>query len=121
MSGFGGPFYSMYGDFVARGRASSASGKAQEAQTNVHLLEAEVERLLILCEAMWSFIKEKHGVGEEDLLERIESVDLKDGRLDGRVAAEPPVECPHCGRTLQKKRTVCLYCGEAVPSDPFQR
>jgi hypothetical protein len=48
-------------------------------------------------------------------------IDMEDGRLDGRVAATPPVPCPKCQRTLAKNRPRCLFCGEPIAADPFQR
>ena len=66
------------------------------------------------------------GLGEieagADLASAIHSaIDLKDGKLDGRVAPTPPVPCPKCQRVLAKNRARCLFCGEPIAADPFQR
>lgn len=44
-----------------------------------------------------------------------------DGRLDGRVAPEPPVKCPGCGKTISKIASTCVYCGHDIPADVFSR
>ena len=84
-------------------------------------LRSDVERLLLITEALWGILQEKHGLSEADLARRIEDIDLKDGRLDGRLAPAPPLACPGCGKILPKHRPACLYCGAEVAQDPFQR
>ncbi len=59
---------------------------------------------------------------DEDLKEIIREVDMKDGKLDGKVAAETPGTCPNCGQTLQKNKNICIYCGTEIEiEDVFQR
>ena len=48
-------------------------------------------------------------------------IDLEDGKLDQRKAKTPPKPCPKCGRTLNKQRTKCMYCGELIVVNPFER
>ena len=45
---------------------------------------------------------------------------LKGGKLNGKVQTDP-VACPKCGRTILKGQNKCLYCGAALPEDPFRR
>jgi hypothetical protein len=84
-------------------------------------LEGQVERLLLVTEALWTILKEQHGFDEQDLLRRIVQIDLKDGRLDGRVAASPPEACPKCQRPVSRKSVRCMFCGEPMLFDPFAR
>jgi hypothetical protein len=78
-------------------------------------------RLLMITEAFWTLLKEQHGYTDTDLAKLIAEIDLRDGRLDGRVASGPPQPCPYCGHTLAKKRPFCIYCGKPVAPDPFAR
>jgi hypothetical protein len=84
-------------------------------------LNFEVERLLMITEALWGILKEKHGYDDEELIRRINEIDAADGQLDGHVAATPTMVCPTCSRPLAKHRPRCIYCGQAVALDPFAR
>ena len=122
----------MYGGIFAAARSSAqskaaimtghrAAGEASQARSDVEAMEFEVERLLMITEALWLIIKEQLGYEDEELMRRIEEIDMRDGRLDGKVKPETPPECPECGRTLIGKRPKCLYCGVDVKRDPFER
>jgi hypothetical protein len=106
-------------DAMAASKTSSSPGEGTRAE--VRLLESEVERLLMITEALWSILQEKFGYEEQELIKRMIMIDMRDGKLDGKVAASSPKKCPKCERTLFKKRPRCLYCGEPVATDPFER
>ena len=84
-------------------------------------VEHELERLLMITEALWTILKEQHGYDDAKLQQIVTDIDLRDGKLDGRVAATAPATCPSCHRTLNKKRPRCIYCGEPAPLDLFER
>jgi hypothetical protein len=70
----------------------------------------------------WTLLQEQHGYTDEQLIQRIQEIDLQDGKLDGKVAKEQVrPDCPQCGRKLMGRRPVCLYCGAEVALDPFKR
>ena len=76
----------------------------------------------MITEALWTILKEQHGFDDADLIDRINEIDLRDGKLDGRVKEkEGPLSCPKCNRTLSRQRPTCLYCGTAIARDPFAR
>ncbi|MDD5348740.1 MAG: hypothetical protein PHQ12_00885 [Chthoniobacteraceae bacterium] len=97
-------------------RPLSAAGTGEVAR-----LQVQVERLLMITEALWGILKEQHGFDDKELQKRIVEIDLRDGRMDGKVAAAPPTECPKCGRTIAKQSIRCMYCGEPLLMDPFAR
>lgn len=101
--------------------AVRASGAPEREKIEVQSLKAEIERLLMIAEALWDILAGKFGLSEEDLLKRIHEIDRRDGKLDGRVAPEPPSLCPKCERPLERRRPYCLYCGQAIARDPFER
>jgi hypothetical protein len=84
-------------------------------------VRCDIERLLMITEALWGILKEQHGYTDDELMRRITEIDRRDGKVDGRVAQSPPGSCPRCNRTLERKRSFCLYCGQAIAWDPFER
>ena len=110
---------------VRRGNdaAENASRTAADARRQAELLQCDVEKLFMLTEALWTILKEKHGCTDEELVRRVQEIDLRDGKLDGKVATVQP-DCPQCGRKLMGKRPLCLYCGaevNRVDLQPFSR
>jgi hypothetical protein len=97
----------------------SSGGSGNDAE--IAELRFEVERLRIVAEALWRIVHEKLGLDERELIRQMTAIDLEDGKLDGRVAPTPPIPCPKCQRTLAKNRPRCLFCGEPIAVDPFQR
>lgn len=94
---------------------------ATPKSSEISQLQTQVERLLMVTEALWTILKEKHGMEDQELLKRIVEIDLRDGRLDGRVAATPPEPCPKCQRIVSKQSIRCMYCGEPLLINPFAR
>lgn len=106
---------------ITQNISTGSNAAAEQARTEAADLRLDVERLLMITEALWGLVREKHALGEDELYKRIEEIDLRDGRLDGRVAPTPSALCPRCNRALMKKRPVCIYCGQVVQMDLFQR
>jgi hypothetical protein len=71
----------------------------------------QLDKLGLVCQAMWTLLREKTGLTEKDLLDRVTELDLKDGVLDGKYA-KPPVDCPKCGAKMSLKFQRCLFCGQ---------
>ena len=103
--------------------SASASRIATEVRTQNEFIQCDLEKLFMLTEALWTILKEKHGCTDEELVRRVQEIDLRDGKLDGKVATVQP-DCPQCGRKLMGKRPLCLYCGAEVNRmdlQPFSR
>lgn len=107
-----------YSAGVAAEQAHAAANRV--AEQIVHM-QADIERLLMITEGLWTILKDEHGYEDEDLVRRVLEVDLKDGKIDGKVAARKPGDCPHCNRPLSQDRRFCLYCGEPTPVNLFAR
>jgi hypothetical protein len=101
--------------------AENAQDQARKARTAVELLQYDVERLLMITEAMWTLLKKQHGYDDAELARLVADIDLRDGKLDGRVATTEPRQCPFCQHVLGKKRPFCYYCGKPVLAMPFER
>jgi hypothetical protein len=118
-TGFGFTPYCV-NDPGARAAANSANQSASEAKSEVGELRAEIDRLLMVTEALWTILKEEHNLDENKLGDYIREIDLRDGRLDGRVAkTSGPAECPSCQRKLSRRHYKCIYCGAEVTPDTF--
>jgi hypothetical protein len=106
-----------------RDGGESVSRSATDVRAQNEIIQCDVEKLFMLTEALWTILKEKHGCTDAELVQRVQEIDLRDGKLDGKVAKVNP-DCPKCGRKLMGKRPVCLYCGAEVARvdlQPFSR
>ena len=112
---------SLSGRYPSVRETPQLSSPNADMRKTIETLSFEIERLLMITEALWTMLAEQHGFTEEELIRRIHEIDLRDERLDGRVAPSPPSPCPHCGRPLEKRRPYCIYCGQLVLRDPFER
>lgn len=101
--------------------AQNAQRDARDAKTKFELLQCDVERLHMITEALWMILKQQHGYKDEDLAKLVTDIDMRDGRLDGRVAPSEPRTCPHCGHVLGRTRPFCYYCGQPVQAELFVR
>jgi hypothetical protein len=108
-------------DPSARMAASDARTTAREAKTEVDELRHDLDRLMLVTEALWRIVREKSQCTDEELVQRIQEIDMEDGRLDGRKAPTPARDCPHCQRKLLKHQPRCFYCGKPVQYLPFER
>ena len=98
-------------DPAARAAADRAKSKADDVETRL-------DRAMLTMEAIWTLVRERTGLADADLLQRIADLDATDGMLDGKVR-RPPIKCPHCDRTTPNRFDRCMYCGGDVPRDPF--
>ena len=108
------------GDFTNYGAAQDASqarADAREAQTKVELMQHDIERLLMITEALWLFIKQQHNYTDQDLVQVLSEIEQRERQMP----KHQPVKCPECGRANSGKQAVCIYCGKALPMDPFAR
>jgi hypothetical protein len=100
--------------------ARSARQSAQDARLQVKLLQAQCDKLSIICEALWTLLREKLDLNDEELIQRVTEIDLSDGVLDGKVRRTPK-QCVSCDRTLSPRFPKCIYCGADTSTDPFGR
>ena len=72
-------------------------------------LDARVDRLLMVIEAMWTMLKED-GHTDEELAAKIAEIDNSDGVADGRKVL-PAVTCRSCGSKVMVGIPRCQTCG----------
>lgn len=106
-------------DSAAR-EAANAQDDANHAVTQIRKLSESVDKLALINKALWEIIKTELGKDDSELYKLVKEIDLKDGRLDGKISSVVK-KCHRCGRTVNKKHQQCLYCGsEALDPDVFQ-
>jgi hypothetical protein len=114
-------FYpSLSGGFSNLGASlevGQARTDAREAQAATELMQHDIDRLLIISEALWSFIKTQHSYTDEDLVKLVREIETR----DSQSPKHQPVTCPACQRVNSGKRAICIYCGQPIPMNPFAR
>lgn len=95
---------------AAQRDAISARSAADGATRDLQFLEDRIERLSLVCMAMWTLMRDKTNLSEHDLLERVKTLDLMDGKEDGQ-ASRSVQKCSKCGRVMSSRHQRCLYCG----------
>lgn len=89
-----------------------------EAQTRE--LSAAIDKLILITRAMWEITAKEKGLTDEDLINKVNEIDLRDGKADGKMQTAIR-QCPSCGRNLFVGHRKCLYCGaEDVGGNPFE-
>jgi ribosomal protein S27AE len=97
---------------IAERTAAEAGNRADTATRTVRELEARIDRLTLVNLAIWSLLREKTGLTEENLLERVREIDSQDGVVDGKLPRQVR-KCEQCGRVMSARHSTCFYCGHA--------
>jgi len=94
------------------GRADHSQGRGSSTPSTAYVrrLEDRVDRLVVISMAMWSILSEKANVSEDELMARVQALDLSDGKADGKLNLNV-MDCPKCSRKLSVRHQRCLYCG----------
>jgi hypothetical protein len=91
----------------------------KRSQRRLNDSKVEVEHLTLVVDAMWSLLAERLNLTNDDLLARIDELDLADGVLDGRRQPAPAM-CTGCEAAIPPGRPNCQFCGTPSPDrDPF--
>ena len=108
------------GVFTNKGQAAhdvtEAKFDASEAMSEADLLKHDIDRLMMLTEALWTFLKKEHGYADDDLAKAVGAIDLR----NSGAAKDAQEKCPACGRMVSAHRQLCLYCGNPVPESIFE-
>lgn len=100
----------------ARSTATRAESKAQSQGYRITELENKIDSLALTCQALWELLRDRSSITEEELVEKITEIDLRDGVEDGKMGGIV-IPCPSCGRKLNKRHSRCMYCGNEVNKD----
>jgi len=105
----------------ASATATAAENDVRELQTQIELFKHDIDRLLMLSEALWTLMKQQHGYTDDTLIGLVQKIDQRKIAADGVAAKDPPVACPACGRPNLASRIFCIYCGKPLMANPFAR
>jgi len=95
---------------AAEARAADASARVHDVRADVRMLVDALDRMALVHRAMWELVAPRRDISEEELAAKVREIDLRDGKLDGRLRPEVR-RCPKCQRTMQRRHIVCLSCG----------
>lgn len=101
---FGGP------DLAAHTAARRAEQRADALLNEMMRLRHRIDRLALGCQALWEILRDRYGMSEQELRDRILAVDLRDGTTDGKISTAV-MDCPKCGNKTNSKRETCVFCG----------
>lgn len=99
---------------LARDEAQDARLDASRLRVQVADLQRKADALTIACQALWEIVRDGLGASEQQLLDKMQEIDLRDGQEDGRTTNSLQ-NCPHCTRGSNANRRNCLYCGNPLP------
>ncbi len=98
----------------AEGTAARSGRKAEKVGNDLRRLEDKISRLTLINMAVWELLKKRTNLTEDDLMDKVREIDLRDGVADGKISkANTLAKCPNCGRTMSDRHARCLYCGQA--------
>lgn len=100
-------------------QVARASSQAEHAERSVKVLENDLAKTLLICEALWELLSQRTGLTIKDLHSKLYEIDMRDGELDGKNQRKA-VECPGCGRKVSSHHAACLYCGHVVDDSVFR-
>lgn len=101
--------------------ATQAQSAAREAKTEIELSKHDIDRLLLITEALWTLVKQQNGYADDVLVKLIQDIDHRHSTATGVAIKAPPVACTACGRPNMAARNFCMYCGSPLPTNPFAR
>ena len=79
--------------------SQQASQKSSDVRRETEAIKFDVEKLFMITEALWSIVKLQNGYSDEDLARMIQEIDLRGGRLDGKVNGTKSQTAPNAGES----------------------
>lgn len=98
-------------------KADRAEGTAKNANSQIEILHERIDSLSLAVMALGELLQDV-GFSKEMIMNKIESIDLRDGKLDGKLSETR--SCNGCGRTVAGRHVVCLYCGDPIQGSIFK-
>jgi hypothetical protein len=99
-----------YASSEASRNAAAAKSQAISAEEKAAALREQVDKLTLVCAALWELVKDKTALTEEDLMTRV-GVLAASGKL-----AHTLHPCAQCGRPVAPRHRTCMYCGATQPT-----
>ena len=93
------------------GQIADVRAKIPELAQNIRALETEISQLRVVVKSMWALLKEHSGLTEEQLTEKLKTIDEKQREEQKTQPVKEAPKCTACGRPLNRSHTHCIYCG----------
>jgi|GEM_PF-459999 len=119
MIGMQAAFSNNHAAREAGNKAAATAGKVSEIQRTLRMLQENLAKALMINEALWELIKEKHNLSDNDLNEKLYMVDMRDGQLDGKNQRTSAAKCHQCHRMVSHRHAACIYCGTVIDDSIF--
>ena len=100
----------------AQSDATNAKNKAESFDRRLTNTERRLDKLSLACQALWELLKVRTDLTIEDVYNKMEEIDLRDGHKDGKISGTV-LKCSSCGRTINTLHSVCIYCGTENPTE----
>ena len=94
--------------------ADKARIDAKVNSRSIAELEERVDRLSLLCHALFEELQRTTGFSEDQLRGRMVEIDLRDGKADGKYSPGVSEECSECGHKNKRRRPNCYWCGNKL-------
>jgi hypothetical protein len=94
---------------------SAAVADGTHHTNRIEDLNERIDRLVMIMRATLALLEEQ-GITSEQLMAKIEELDLQDGVDDGRIR-DLIVECPSCQSKVAPGLRNCQLCGTEVRAD----
>ena len=99
----------------------SAERTHEKTSREISRLEAKIDGLSLISQALWELIRERTQLSDHDIIAKVKEIDARDGRVDGRISGVPG-QCSHCSRPTHSRQSACMYCGTPISrSHVFER
>lgn len=93
----------------AQEAAETARRQSSNLESEIGRLRQQVQRLQLVCEAMWELLRDGHGLQDQQLADKLQEV-----AESHKLSAKKSVVCPACQRNNAGTIAKCLYCGEPL-------
>ena len=98
----------------ARNKAEQARDSAKHLRHEVDDLKRKADALTITCQALWEILRSRLNINDQTIIQKMQEIDLRDGKLDGRIATKT-AKCSRCSRLSNSKRAVLSLLRSSPP------
>ena len=99
-------------EIVDRTTAEHARQQTSETRMTVQQLQLRQERSLLVIQAMWEILRDNLGITDQQFLNKVSEIDIRDGVKDGRIT--PIIQCSNCGQKINRRHKTCIFCETTI-------
>jgi hypothetical protein len=78
----------------------------------IHSLREELATMALVNKVVVRTLVSKSLCSAQEFEDLFHAIDMEDGIADGKYTEPKLRDCPHCGKRMQRGKSVCIYCGE---------